>query len=78
MCDLYKTIFLEWEMINKNDVFVVSIATMTFQYGRHFLPKFPYDTMAYPPLDTTSDEMLSPQQIHILFTQPSSSQMFAI
>jgi hypothetical protein len=34
--DLYKTIFLELEMINKNDVIVVAMATMTFQYGRHF------------------------------------------
>ena len=36
LCDLYKTIFLELGMINKNDVIVVAIATMTFQYGRHF------------------------------------------
>ena len=35
-CDLYKTIFLELEMIYKNDVIVVAMATMTFQYGRHF------------------------------------------
>ena len=36
LCDLYKTIFLEFEMINKNDAIVVAMATMTFQYGRHF------------------------------------------
>ena len=36
LCDLYKTILLELEMINKNDVVVVAMATMTFQYGRHF------------------------------------------
>ena len=36
LCDLCKTIFLELEMINKNDVIVVAMATMTFQYGRHF------------------------------------------
>jgi hypothetical protein len=36
LCDLYKTIFLELEMINKNDVIVVAIAKMTFQHGRHF------------------------------------------
>ena len=36
MCNLYKTIFLELEMINKNDVMVVVMATMTFHYGRHF------------------------------------------
>jgi hypothetical protein len=36
LCDLYKTIFLELGMINKNDVIVVAMATMTFQYGRHF------------------------------------------
>jgi hypothetical protein len=34
LCDLYKTIFLELEMINKNHHIVV--ATMTFQRGRHF------------------------------------------
>jgi hypothetical protein len=34
--DLYKTIFLELEMINKNDVIAVAMATVTFQYGRHF------------------------------------------
>jgi hypothetical protein len=33
LCDLYKTIFLALEMINKNDVIVVAMATMTFQYG---------------------------------------------
>jgi hypothetical protein len=36
LCDLNKTIFLEFEMINKNDAIVVAMATMTFQYGRHF------------------------------------------
>ena len=36
LCDLYKTIFLELEMIYKNDVIVVAMATMMFQYGRHF------------------------------------------
>jgi hypothetical protein len=36
LCDLYKTIFVELEMINKNDDIVVAMATMTFQYGRHF------------------------------------------
>jgi hypothetical protein len=36
LCDLHKTIFLELELINKNDVIVVAMATMTFQHGRHF------------------------------------------
>ena len=36
LCNLYKTIFLELQMINKHDVIVVAMATMTFQYGRHF------------------------------------------
>jgi hypothetical protein len=27
LCDLYKTIFLELEMINKNDAIVVAMAT---------------------------------------------------
>jgi hemerythrin len=36
LCDLYKTIFVELEMINKNDDIVVAMTTMTFQYGRHF------------------------------------------
>jgi hypothetical protein len=35
LCDLYKTIFLELGMINKNDVIVVAMATMPFQHGRH-------------------------------------------
>ena len=35
LCDLYKTIFLELEIIDKNNVIVVAMATMTFQYGRH-------------------------------------------
>ena len=29
LCDLYKTIFLELEMINTNDVTVVAMATMS-------------------------------------------------
>jgi G:T-mismatch repair DNA endonuclease (very short patch repair protein) len=32
----YKTISLESEMINKNDVIVVAMATMPFQHGRHW------------------------------------------
>ena len=51
--DLYKTIFLKLEMINKNDVIAVAMATMTFQYGRHFgfkrilLEKLPVTSIFY-------------------------------
>jgi hypothetical protein len=33
---LYKTIFLELEMISKNDVNAIAMAIMTFQYGPQF------------------------------------------
>jgi hypothetical protein len=36
LCDLYKTVFLELEIIDKNDVIVVAMAIIMFQYGRHF------------------------------------------
>jgi hypothetical protein len=37
LCDLYSTILLELEIVDKNDVIVVAMATLTFQYGRHFV-----------------------------------------